>query len=275
MRVKTGSFDLADDHVVGFLQQSNAFGRNLAQNAHRQARPREWLALENFFRHSGFAANFADLIFKEVFERLDQLELHLLRQAAYVVVSLDGLRRATHTARFDYIGIERSLHQPLDLADQPFNPVGFAIEDLDEFVANELAFLFRIDHTGELGQEALAGIYGHQVQAQFLFQRLLDFLEFVFAQHAVVDEHTGKPLAERAMHQRRSYGRIDSSRESADGAALLACGLFDLVNGFVDEMLWCPVGARAADVVNKVSQQIGPQLGVMYFRMELYCPYFA
>src|SRR5207302_6808311 len=98
------------------------------------------------------------------------------------------------------------------------------------------------------------------------------FLEFILAQHPVVDEHAGKPVAQGAMHQGCSHGGIDSSGESADGPALFSYRLFDLANGFLDEVLRRPVSTGPADVVDKVAQQIGPQAGVMYLGMKLHRP---
>src|SRR5437762_6690472 len=128
--------------------------------------------------------------------------------------------------------------------------MGFAIKYFDELVADDFAFLLRINDTGQLCQESLTGVHGHQVQAQLFFQGLLYFLEFVLTQHTVVDENAGESLSQGAMYQGCSYGGIYSSGEGADGPACLPHGVFDLANGFMDEMLRCPIGACATDVIN-------------------------
>src|SRR5271157_5466462 len=61
----------------------------------------KWLTLKNLLGHAEIAADFADFVLEEVFERLDELELHALGQASDVVMALDGLRRAAHRARLD------------------------------------------------------------------------------------------------------------------------------------------------------------------------------
>ena len=48
--------------------------------------PGERLPLQDFFRHTEVAADLAHFVFEQIFERLDELELHLLGQAADVVV---------------------------------------------------------------------------------------------------------------------------------------------------------------------------------------------
>ena len=42
--------------------------------------------------------------------------------------------------------------------------------------------------------------------------------------------------------------------------------------GTYDELLRCPIAARATDVEDKILQQRCPALGVMDLRMELHCP---
>ncbi len=113
--------------------------------------PGEGLALQDFFGHAQVAADFADFVFEQFFERLDQLELHLLGQAADVVMRLDDLRRAAHGARFDHVGIKRALHQPFDFAFFFLDAMGFFVEDGDEFVADDFALCFGIGHAGEFG----------------------------------------------------------------------------------------------------------------------------
>ena len=88
------------------------------------------MTLEDLFRHAEVAADAAYFVFEEIFERLDELELHLLGQAAYVLVRLDDLRRAADGTGFDHVWIEGALHEPLDVA--------FGLQDAMRFVVEEL-----------------------------------------------------------------------------------------------------------------------------------------
>ncbi len=179
-------------------------------------------------------ADLSDFVLEQVLERLDQLELHLFGQAAHVVMRLDNLRRSAHRTRLDHIGIERTLHQPLDLAFTFLNPPGFPLEYFDEFVADNLALLLGIADAFELAEKAVGGIDGIETQAKFIAQRLLHLLEFVFAQHTVVHENAGQArlpahITQGAIDQYRSDGRIHAAGKGADGpsAAHLPLHLLD------------------------------------------------
>ena len=146
---------------------------------------------------------------------------------------------------------------------------GFLLEDGDEFAADDLALLLRVFDAGEFAEEEVGGIDGVDVEAELVAQVLLHLLEFVLAQHSVVDEDAGQLVADGAMHQHRGDGGIDAAGESADhaaGADLLADGL----DGFVDEALRRPVGREAADVEDEVAQDGSSLLGVVHFGMELH-----
>src|SRR6266850_4208979 len=104
------------------------------------------------------------------------------------MVGLDGLRRAAHRTRLDYIGIKRSLHQPVHVPLLPLDLVGFLFKNGDELVADNLALLFGISHTRELGKKSGGGIYRIHSEFQAVTEILLYFAKFVFAKHAIVDE---------------------------------------------------------------------------------------
>src|SRR5205085_9763332 len=94
----------------------------------------------------------------------------------------------------------------------------------------------------------------------------------IFAQHAIVDEHASQALTQSVSDKSCGYGGIHAAGKSADGLALLAHGLTHLTDGLIDEMLWRPVRARAADVIDKVAQQVCAGFCVVHFRMKLDCP---
>ena len=106
-------------------------------------------------------------------------------------MSLDSLRRPANGTRFDHVGIQRSLHQPLNLAFFLLDAMSLLIENRDEFVADDLPLLLRIGHTFELAEKALRRIHRDQMQPRIVTQRPLNFLKLVLSQHAVVDKNTG------------------------------------------------------------------------------------
>ncbi len=55
------------------------------------------------------------LVFEEFTQRLDELQLHVRREAAYVVMALDDVGLAGLDARrLDDVGVNRALSQELD-----------------------------------------------------------------------------------------------------------------------------------------------------------------
>ena len=105
---------------------------------------------------------------------------------------LDHLRRPPHRARFDHVGIKRALHQPLHVAFYFLDAPRFPFEDLDEFVADDLPFLLRIADSFQFVQKAIGRVDGVEIQAKLVVQRLLYFLKFILAQHAIVHEDAGE-----------------------------------------------------------------------------------
>src|SRR5512138_925674 len=76
---------------VGGAQASEPVSCHLAQAAHAEAWTREWLPPDHGSWEPKRLANSPYLILEEITQRLDQLELHVLRQATHVVVRLDAL----------------------------------------------------------------------------------------------------------------------------------------------------------------------------------------
>ena len=99
---------------VGAAQGVQAVGGDLADDPDGQSRARERLARNDFLGQAELATHRADLVLEQQPQRLDELELQVVGQAADIVVALDvgGARSA---AGLDDIGIQRALHQELDV----------------------------------------------------------------------------------------------------------------------------------------------------------------
>src|SRR5690348_2550510 len=190
------------------------------------------------------------------------------------MVCLDGLRRPSHTARFDDVRIERSLYQPLDLPGLTLQAMSFRVKNLDERVTDDLALLFGISDTPKLGEKLLAGVHGHQIQSKLVTHALLDFFELVLTKYSALNEDAGQPVAYRFVDQRGGHGRIHSAGEATDRSAVFANALANLADRLIDEVLRRPVSSRPTDVVNKIAKQIDAQLRMVDLRMELYGPNF-
>ena len=123
--------------------------------------------MHHVFRQAQLQTQLAHFVLEQLAQRLQELEFHVLRQAADIVVRLDDMRLAGLAARrFDHVRIDRALGQPLDVLE-----LGrFLIEDFDEHAADDLALLFRIRLAGQGGQEALLRIDANHPHAHVLAQ---------------------------------------------------------------------------------------------------------
>ncbi len=109
------------------------------------------------------AAQGAHLVLEQLAQGLDQLHLHARRQAADIVVDLDGDRGAAGDAdRFDHVGVERALGQEVGAADL----LGLLLEHVDEGGADDLALLLGIDLAGQLAEEQVRGVAMDQMDVE-------------------------------------------------------------------------------------------------------------
>ena len=144
-------------------------------------------------------------------KRLDQRHAHVFGQPADVVVRLDHVRLARiGTRRFDDVGIDRALRQPLDILEL----ARFLVEIFDELAADDLALLLRVLDAFERLEEALRRVDADDVDAEVFGKRLHDLIAFAVPQQPVIDEHANKLIADRLVQQRRYDRRIDAARQA-------------------------------------------------------------
>ena len=102
-------------------------------------------------RQPQLAAQRAHLVLEQLAQRLDQLQVHALGQAADVVVRLDRHRRpAGERHALDHVGVERALRQELGAAQL----LGLRVEHVDEQRADGLALGLGVGHAGQRREEA-------------------------------------------------------------------------------------------------------------------------
>ena len=155
-----------------------------------------------------FAAKIADLVLEQLAQRLDQLHVHPLGQAADIVVRLDGdARSAGKGHALDHIGIERALCQEIRAAD----PGGFLVEHLDKFAADKLALLLRVGLASQPLHKARLGIDHHQRDIIMVAEQSLDLLALVQPQQAMVDKDAGQLVADRLVDQDRRNRAVDAA----------------------------------------------------------------
>jgi hypothetical protein len=144
-----------------------------------------------------------------------------------------------------------------------------ALEHLDELAADDLALRFRIGDAGQVAEELLFGVDADDLHAEVLGEHVHDHLAFVEAQQAVVDEHAGQLIADRAVDQRGGDARIDAARQAEDHfiAADLGADLLDRLGDIVGHV---PVRLAAADLVHEAAEDGLALLGVRDFGVELH-----
>ena len=103
------------------------------------------MAFEDHLRNAKVASDRTDLVLEQLAKRFDELEVHLFRQAADIVMCLDRDRSAAERDRFDHVRIKRALNEPLNIAD----PLCLSVEDVDELSTDRLTFLLRINYAVE------------------------------------------------------------------------------------------------------------------------------
>ena len=184
--------------------------------------PGERLAPDHVLGEAELLAHHPHLVLEELAQRLDQLDHHVVGEAADVVVALDlgGVARA----RLDDVGVERALHQEAGVREL----VGLALEDADELAADRLALLLRLGDPAERGDEVLLGAHVDERHPEVAAEGLLHLLALVQAHQAVVDEDAGEPVADRLVHDQRRHRAVDAAREAADRARVADLGAHPL-----------------------------------------------
>src|SRR5581483_5310394 len=137
LTVEARPADLVLHDQLGGAKDLQAFGRHLAHDPARDARPRDRLAPHDLLGQPELLPDLADLVLEQVAERLDELEVHDLGQPTDVVVALDpgsGTRSG-----LDHVRVERALHQEA----RPDRPRGL-LEDANELLAHRPALGLRI-----------------------------------------------------------------------------------------------------------------------------------
>ena len=122
-------------------------------------------------RQAQFQAEQAHFVLEQAFQRLDQLKLHVLGQAADVVMALDHRRRIAGDGHgFDHVGIERALREKLRLARRAWSRAS-------KTSMNVLPMILRlrsgIGHALEPAQEQFRGVLVLQLDLEMSAENLL------------------------------------------------------------------------------------------------------
>src|SRR5690554_1271780 len=223
------------------------------------------MAIHHGWRQAERHAQLANFVLEQFAQRLQQLKVKRIGQAADVVVRLDGDSLAGFRAgRFNDVRVDGALRQP----SRVWQLAGFGLEYFHEFAAYDLALGLRVGHPFELAHEDIGGVYVYDLDAKVISKGGHDLFGFVKAQQTMVDEHASKLIAYGLVQQGCGNGRVYTAGQAQDdfiGAHLctyVGYGLFHIIGH-------APVAIAAADLRNE-SGQYGFALRRMRdFRMEL------
>src|SRR5438477_11378899 len=144
------------------------FRRNFSQNPNGKTRTRERLTIYDFLWQPELQSCLTHFVFEQLAHGLDELEMHLLRQSADVMMTFDHLRGiALDRYALNHIRIKSSLRQEFVAAVFAFAIALIFLEQLlggmlkyfDEFIADQLALRFGIGHSFEQREKAIAGVH--------------------------------------------------------------------------------------------------------------------
>ena len=113
------------------------------------------------FLYAQRAAHAAHFVLEQHAQRLHDLQLHLFRQAANVVVALDLGGDAGDAGAFDHVGVNGALGQP---AGALYGACIF-VEGLYEQPADDLPFCLGLGNAGQRRQELRRRIGPYHVEA--------------------------------------------------------------------------------------------------------------
>ena len=214
VRVARGA-QLVDEDRVGAAQQIGVLALHLAQDAHAEARARERMAVDHLARQAELQPELAHLVLEELAQRLEQLQVQRLGQAADVVVRLDRVRLLRLRARrLDHVRIDRALREPFRAARSLRR---FALEDVDEQPPDDLALLLRDRRRRRARRGTPSPASTWITRTPRLRANVsITCVGLVLAQQAVVDEHAGELVADRLVDQRCGHRRIDAARQAED-----------------------------------------------------------
>ena len=182
-------------------------------------------------------------------------------------MALDHTRRAILATTFNHIGIQRALHQKFRIR----QTAGVLLENAHKQLANCFAFCFGFSHTSESLKKSRTGVDMYKFYAHHTMKSFNDLRTFVFAHQASVNINTSQLFADRAVHQRRSNCRIDTTRQTTNNS--LASDLLTYcLNLRVDHRVHCPSRLAPSKLQYELLQNFGALLGVHYFRVKLHTP---
>mmetsp|Transcript_35097 Transcript_35097/g.69154 ORF Transcript_35097/g.69154 Transcript_35097/m.69154 type:complete len:514 (+) Transcript_35097:40-1581(+) len=261
---------LLHEDRVGVLERRHALRRDLAEDADGEAGSREGVAPHALFFEAQGQAEGAHLVLEEFAHGLDELHLHVRRQAPDVVVRLDGGRGSLVGNGFDHVRVERPLEQVVAgfsrLGD---DGRGFLLENVDEGPPDDLALPLRVRDPRQPVQKYLAGVHALEIDAAALPEAFVHLLRLVLAETAVVHHDGVEAIPDRLLQEEGRHARIDAAGDRPQHVSRRAHLETDPLNKLRRVVPHDPVLGRGAHPHDEIAEDVLPLRTVRHLRMEL------
>ncbi len=256
--VEPGAANLVEIDRIRPAQDGELFGRYLARHADGETGSGKGMPADQSVGKPELAAERTHLILEQFAQRLEQLQLHPLRESADIVVRLDGdAGSAGKRHRFDDVGVERALGEKLGAADF----VRLLVKYIDECGADDLALLLGIADAPQMPKKERPRVALDERNVVVAAKQLHHFLRLAVAQKPVIDENARELIADRLMDQYGGNRGIDPARQPADHPTF-ADSRTDALDRLTPEGRHRPVAAATCDAMGEILEERAALRGV-------------
>jgi len=211
--------ELLTEDGVSLTQGVETVAGDGTKAADTQTGAGEGLTVDHAVGQTQSVADNADFVLVQQLDRLDQFKLHILRQAANIVVSLD-------TVRLQNVGVNGALSEEADAVELG----SLFVKDLYKLSADDLALLLRLADTGQQVEETVGSINIDKVCVKLLTENFDNLLALALAHETMVDMDAGELLADGLDKEGSNNGGVNAAGEGEQNltVANLSADLFYL-----------------------------------------------
>ena len=131
--------------------------------------------------------------------------------------------------------------------------MSFLVEHVDKSFTDDFALAFRFCHAGQFAEELGRSVNTDYVQSK-AFVVVKHILELVLAEHTVVNENTGKVLADGTVQKHCGNRRVDTTAQ-AEYHLVVAQLSLEFSNRRFDERSCAPILLGTTDTYYEVFEQ--------------------
>ena len=262
--VQAGRTNFFEHDRVRGTKRRKLFARDVTHDANAEPRAGERMSPDQRFGKPECAPYFSHFVLEQFAQGLHELQPHVIRQPAHIVVGLYCDRRTLHRHALDDVRVQGALYEVIAFTEL----LRFFFEHVDEQAANNAALLLRFAHPFEGRKESVRSINAHQLDTERSCKKFFDFFALIQSHHAVINEDAGQLFSDRAVNKRCSDRRIDTAAQATDHEPFANLAA-DLRKAAIDEGIHRPRALATANVSDEIAQQLFADFGVNHFGMKL------